>query len=256
MVDYNWDRIAKHYRRYRPGPPRSHYDLLRCFGLGLPGQQILDLGTGPGLLACQFARQGAQVVGIDSSAGQIEQARLSARKKGLDVSFLVAAAEELPQLARPIDLAVACMCWGSFDQSRVLERLIPQMVGTGQLVLSTFCWLTDNRAGRLTLELLTELGIALQHDTRRPLGQHPRANDPRLKIRAMIHYEEPIAFDLDAWIGRILASRKLSMLDEETSRNLARQLREHLARRCGEQFSINHGIEIQIYGLSSRSATA
>ena len=55
ITEYNWDAVAEHYRRHRPGPPASYYNLLGCFGLGLPGQQVLDIGTGTGQLSCAFA---------------------------------------------------------------------------------------------------------------------------------------------------------------------------------------------------------
>jgi len=40
-----------------------------------PGQRILDLGCGTGQLTAEIARSGAHVIGLDSSAGMIEEAR-------------------------------------------------------------------------------------------------------------------------------------------------------------------------------------
>lgn len=45
-----------------------------------PGERILDLGCGDGALTEKLAAMGCRVVGIDSSAAQIE----AARKRGLD----------------------------------------------------------------------------------------------------------------------------------------------------------------------------
>ena len=71
----DWGRASADYARYRPGPPPSFFARLAAFGVGLPSQRILDLGTGTGVLARQFAGQGAIVAGIDLSDGQIAQAR-------------------------------------------------------------------------------------------------------------------------------------------------------------------------------------
>jgi trans-aconitate methyltransferase len=55
-----------------------------------PGERILDLGCGDGALTRRLADQGCEVVGIDSSAAQIE----AARKLGLDARVMNA--EALP----------------------------------------------------------------------------------------------------------------------------------------------------------------
>lgn len=52
------------------------------------GERILDLGCGDGALTLELARRGATVVGIDSSAEQIE----AAREAGLDAHVMDAAA--------------------------------------------------------------------------------------------------------------------------------------------------------------------
>jgi trans-aconitate methyltransferase len=55
-----------------------------------PGERILDLGCGDGVLTKQLVDHGCQVVGIDSSPAQIE----AARTHGLDAHVM--AAEDLP----------------------------------------------------------------------------------------------------------------------------------------------------------------
>ncbi len=56
----------------------------------VPGENlhILDLGCGPGLYTEKFAEQGHVVTGIDFSAQSIDYAKESARKKGMNISYL------------------------------------------------------------------------------------------------------------------------------------------------------------------------
>jgi SAM-dependent methyltransferase len=71
----DWGKTSGDYSTYRPGPPPSFYTRLAALSVGLPQQRILDLGTGTGVVARQFALQGAHVTGIDISEEQIAAAR-------------------------------------------------------------------------------------------------------------------------------------------------------------------------------------
>jgi hypothetical protein len=46
----HWDATSRDYLQYRPDYPRRFFILLRLLGIGLPGQKILDLGSGTGAL--------------------------------------------------------------------------------------------------------------------------------------------------------------------------------------------------------------
>lgn len=56
------------------------------------GDRVLDLGTGPGLVAAAAARRGADVVGIDFSGAMLAEAR----RRHPDLEFREASAESLP----------------------------------------------------------------------------------------------------------------------------------------------------------------
>ena len=61
------------------------------------GDRLLDVGTGTGILARMAAARGAHAVGIDHSAGMLEQAQASADKDGVGsrTQFLAMDAEAL-----------------------------------------------------------------------------------------------------------------------------------------------------------------
>jgi SAM-dependent methyltransferase len=61
-----------------------------------PGEGVLDVACGTGGVALRAARAGAEVVGIDISADQLEKARQAAAAEGLDVRFDEGDAQELP----------------------------------------------------------------------------------------------------------------------------------------------------------------
>ena len=68
-----------------------------CGVLGsLEGKRLLEIGCGGGLMAEEYARQGAQVVGIDRSLPSLRVARRHAASGGLPIEYLGSQAEHLP----------------------------------------------------------------------------------------------------------------------------------------------------------------
>lgn len=63
--------------------PREDSFLLRNYieNLELEGKQILDMGTGSGLIGIEAAKQGAEVVSVDINPEAIETARENAREE-------------------------------------------------------------------------------------------------------------------------------------------------------------------------------
>ncbi|MBN1119500.1 MAG: class I SAM-dependent methyltransferase [Anaerolineae bacterium] len=53
-----------------------------------PGEQVLDLGCGPGLYATELALKGFEVTGIDISRTAIKHARQEAHNKDLSITYL------------------------------------------------------------------------------------------------------------------------------------------------------------------------
>jgi 2-polyprenyl-6-hydroxyphenyl methylase/3-demethylubiquinone-9 3-methyltransferase len=61
----------------------------------LEGRRVLDIGCGGGLLAEEFAKEGAIVTGIDLSPVSIDAAREHAKGSGVEIDYRVASPAEL-----------------------------------------------------------------------------------------------------------------------------------------------------------------
>lgn len=68
---------------------QSHFREI----LGESTVKILDIGTGTGFIALNLAELGHLVTGIDLGDKMIEKARINARNRGLDASFMLGDAE-------------------------------------------------------------------------------------------------------------------------------------------------------------------
>lgn len=101
-----------------------------------PGVRVLDIGCGTGGAALACARRGADVVGIDASAGMLAVARRKAREQGLEkqIEWREISAAELGDHFPPrsFDAAVSCLAFSemspeerSFALARVRELLRP-----------------------------------------------------------------------------------------------------------------------------------
>jgi len=86
----DYDRLAS----YGSAPEAAH--LVRFAGVQ-PGERVLDVGTGSGLVAIVAAQRGSRVTGIDPSPALLTKARENAALAGCgDLEWQAGTAEALP----------------------------------------------------------------------------------------------------------------------------------------------------------------
>ncbi|MGD8306702.1 MAG: class I SAM-dependent methyltransferase, partial [Ignavibacteria bacterium] len=83
MNKIDFGRHSNDYAECRPGFPSSFYERLNTV-ININGTRVLDLATGPGIIALELAARGSSVTGIDISEGQIAAAKSEAKKRNLD----------------------------------------------------------------------------------------------------------------------------------------------------------------------------
>ncbi|MFN0061266.1 MAG: class I SAM-dependent methyltransferase [Myxococcaceae bacterium] len=80
---------------------------LVAFARVKPGQTVLDVGCGTGVVAITAARQGARVVGLDLTPELLESARDNAKLAGAEVEWVEGDAESLPFEAARFDVVLS-----------------------------------------------------------------------------------------------------------------------------------------------------
>jgi SAM-dependent methyltransferase len=254
----DWGKASGDYAQFRPGPPPSFYERLRVLGVGLPGQRILDLGTGTGVIARQLAQQGAQVVGVDISEEQIAAARALARSEGVDVEFHVAPAEATTLSERSFNIVTASQCWLYFDAPRAVAEVRRVLRAGGLLVTSHLSWLP-----RLDPVAHASEALVLEHNPRWTAGDFsgevppvPRwARGSGLRLRAMFWYDEPVGFTRESWRGRIRACRGIgATLDAAAVARFDEAHGRLLDRMVPERFTVLHRIDAHIFEVSPATA--
>lgn len=136
-VDFG--KTATDYFLYRPPLPAEYYDRLAQHGIGLPGQQVVDLGCGTGMVAAELARRGCHVTGVDYSAQMIAEAQRRYGAGGL--MFIAAPAEATTLPDACCDALVASTCWHYFDHRAALAEARRIVRPGGKLAATWFYWL-------------------------------------------------------------------------------------------------------------------
>ena len=137
----NFGAAAQDYAKHRAGFPDSFYDRLKVFGIGTPGQVVVDMGTGTGVLARGVAQRGCRVTGIDPDDRLLEQARLLDREANVNIDYRAGVAEALPVADDYADVVTAGTCWHWFD-GPVAAREAKRISKAGAfLIVTMFSWL-------------------------------------------------------------------------------------------------------------------
>ena len=97
---------AARYERARPRYPDALVERIVAAG---PGPDLLDVGTGTGIAARQFAAAGCRVLGVEPDPRMAEVAR------GLGVETEVATFEAWDPAGRTFDVVVAATAWHWVD---------------------------------------------------------------------------------------------------------------------------------------------
>jgi SAM-dependent methyltransferase len=206
-VDFG--RTAQDYARHRAGFPADFFARVAPWGIGLPRQALLDLGTGTGTLARGFALRGCRVTGLDPAQPMLQQAHELDRAARVEVRYLAARAESsgLPDAA--FDVISAGQCWHWFDRRRAAAECFRLLRHGGSLLIACLDWLPLPGSVVEATEVLI-----LKHNPKWPFaggnGFYPQAAAD-LSGAGFVGLES-FSFDLDqpysheAWRGRIRAS--------------------------------------------------
>lgn len=108
---YGWDKAAGHYEGFWAEQLRPAQDLLLELATLQPGERVLDVACGTGLVTFRAAAQvgTGRVVGTDISDNMVAAARVEAEARGATIEFQRGDAESLDFPDRSFDVALCAL---------------------------------------------------------------------------------------------------------------------------------------------------
>ena len=230
----NFGKAAGDYGAFRAGFPDSVFDRLATFDVGLPGQSIIDLGTGTGTLARGFAQRGCDVIGVDPDPRMLSTAKELDQHNKVSISYVEAKAESTGLDRGAADIVSAGQCWHWFDRPRAIFEVNRILKPGGRLVIAHFDWLplTGNMVAA-TEELIMQYNPDWHLGG--GLGMYPQwlpdLSAARLQNIQTFSYDLDVPYTPEAWRGRIRASAGVAALDVGSAQKFDADLRALLADR-------------------------
>lgn len=244
---FDWGRASAEYAKFRDIYPKAFYEKLAELSLGVKGQNVLDIGTGTGVIPRNMYGYSAVWTGADISENQIAFAKQLSQDAGMNIKYLVSAAEDIDFPDESFDVIIACQCFMYFDQEIVLPKIHRMLKPDGHFAVLFMAWLPgESEIAGTSEEMVLKYNPSWTggHMTRYSLQTPPWCQD-MFEPAHMLTYDLPVTFTRDTWHGRIKACRGIgaSSLGQD---EIAAWEQEHMAymQTLPEVFDILHYVSI------------
>lgn len=238
---FDWGRTSEDYAKFRDIYPQEFYDRIISLGLCIKDQNVLDLGTGTGVLPRNMYKYGAKWTGTDISENQIKQAGILS--EGMDIDYYALSAETINFPDNSFDVITACQCFWYFDHEKIMPELYRMLKPDGVILVLYMAWLPfeDNIAAESEKTVLKyNPSWNGKAETMHPI-HIPDCYRQKFTVTHHEEYPVKVHFTRESWNGRIKSCRGVGASMSENEINSWEQ--EHLkllSEIAPEEFDILH----------------
>lgn len=241
--EFDWNKSSALYAKYRDIYPDEFIARLKNAAKIKSGMNVLDIGTGTGVIARTLYGTGARFVGVDIAEKQIDGARRLAKEQGMDIDFLCSPAEEISFPENSFGAATACQCFTYLRHEKLASKLFDVMAEGGIFAVAYMGWLPyeDDIAAR-SEELILKYNPRWTGCGDRPEPiDIPECYFKFFKLETQEVFSLSVPFSRESWHGRILSCRGVSAaLSNEKLEDFSREHMQMLEKYAGEKFTVKH----------------
>lgn len=237
---FDWGLASENYAKYRDIYPQEFYQKIVDLGYCKDGQQVLDIGTGTGVIPRNMHKYGAKFVGADISFNQIKYAK--ELSKDFDIEYIVSSAEDLTFPDSSFDVVTACQCFMYFDKKIILPKIHKMLKANGHFLILFMAWLPfESEVAKHSEDLVLKYNPAWTGGgmTKYELKK-PQWIEGLFEVANAITFVTDIQFTRETWNGRMKACRGIdASLPPEIIAQFEKEHLEFLST-VPEKFNIPH----------------
>lgn len=156
-----WDKFAPVYSLAMKSQKNVYKYMYRHIGDAVKGKKVLELATGPGMIAKNIAWAAERIVATDFSPEMIEQAKKG--KTPSNVKFEIADASDLQYEDKSFDIVVIANALHVIpNPEKVLEEIGRVLKTNGILIAPNYIERKEQQPN-LWQKLLYKLGVKFEH---------------------------------------------------------------------------------------------
>ncbi len=138
-----WKKSAVRYNKAHQSE-REHNswkEFLKTLLGPAGGLEVLDVGTGTGVIALALAATGQRVTALDLTEEMVEKAKVNAERRGLAIDFRIGDAEKLPFADNTFDVVInKWLLWTLHAPEKAISEWQRVLKPSGRLVIIDGNW--------------------------------------------------------------------------------------------------------------------